>query len=91
MFRESPYFMFSNFFELVKEHMKQEPFLLTSIWYGEHGWEELVYEHKEKKGFFLEITGRGSKFSCLMKKHGHEQEMPAIRYYADFLKYMSKC
>ena len=55
MFRESPYFMFSNFFELVKEHMEQEPFLLTSIWYNEHGWEKLVYEHKEKKDFFLHI------------------------------------
>ena len=90
-FRERPDFLLPNFFKTIKEHMELEPFRLTSIWYNEDGSEELVYEHKEKKDFFLHITGKGREFSCLMKKYGHEQEMPAIRTYADFLEYMSKC
>ena len=48
-FRERPDFLLPNFFENVKEHMDLEPFQLTSIWTNEHGWEELVYEHEEKK------------------------------------------
>ena len=90
-FRERPDFLLPNFFHTVKEHMDLEPFQLISTETNEDGREELVYEHEEKKGFFLHINGRGLEFSCLMKKHGHEQEMPAIRTYADFLEYMSKC
>ena len=90
-FLERRDFLLPNFFKNVKEHMNLEPFQLISTETNEHRWEELVYEHEEKKGFFLHISGRGREFSCLMKKHGHEQEMPAIRTYADFLTYMSKC